>query len=60
MSQESGGGGWDGVADLWVRMNFELDALLSREPVELLEDGGEVLPGAGEREEADSRVLDVL
>lgn len=37
-----------------------LDAVLNREPVELLEDGGDVFSGAGVGEEAGSRVLNVL
>lgn len=33
---------------------------MKREPVEVLEDRGDVLPGAGVSEEMGSRVLDVL
>lgn len=38
---------------------FELDALLSREPVELEEDGCDELPEVGVSVEVGSRVLDV-
>ncbi len=39
---------------------FELDPLWVREPVEVLEDRGDVVTGAGEGEQASSRVLDIL
>ena len=39
---------------------FELNPLRDGEPVEFLEDGGDVVAGAGEGEQAGSRVLDVL
>ena len=40
--------------------DFEVDALRDREPVELLEDWGDVVTGAGVGEQAGGGVLDVL
>ena len=40
--------------------DFKLDALGNREPVEILEDRGNVVTGVGVGEEAGSRVWDVL
>lgn len=39
---------------------FVLDAVQDGEPVEILEDWGDVITGAGVSEEAGSRVLDIL
>lgn len=49
-----------GVMEARVGEEFELDVLLNREPVELLEDMEVSCFGAGVREEEGSRVLDVL
>ena len=40
--------------------DFELNALWDREPVEVLEDGGNVFTGAGVGEQTSSTVLNVL
>ena len=40
--------------------DFEMDSLTDGEPVEVLEDGSDVVSGAGVGEEAGSRVLDML
>lgn len=40
--------------------DFKVDALWDREPVEVLEDGGDVVTGAGVSEQTGGRVLDVL
>lgn len=40
--------------------DFELDALRDREPVEVLEDRGDMFTGPCVREKAGSRVLNVL
>jgi len=40
--------------------DFEVDYLTDVEPVEDLEDGSDVVSGAGVGEEAGSRVLDML
>ena len=40
--------------------DFELNALWDREPVEVLEDGGNVFTGAGVGEQTSSRVLNVM
>lgn len=40
--------------------DFELDALWDGEPVKIAEDGGDMFAGAGVREEAGGRVLNVL
>ena len=40
--------------------DYEMDALRDREPVELLEDWGDVVTGAGVGEQASSRVLYAL
>ena len=40
--------------------NFVMDALLYREPVKLLKDGGDVVSGAGVGEETGSGVLNIL
>ena len=40
--------------------NLEVNPLGDREPVEVLEDRGDVIMSAGVGEEASSRVLDVL
>lgn len=40
--------------------NFKLDPLCDREPVEVLEDRGDVVTGVDMDEQASSRVLDVL
>lgn len=40
--------------------DFELDLLWDREPAEVLEDGGDVVTGAGVGGQVGSRVLDVL
>lgn len=37
-----------------------MDVLLNKEPVEVLGDGGDVLPGASMNKETGSRVLDVF
>ena len=39
---------------------FEVDSLFDGQPVEIMEDWGDVLSGAGAGEEAGGRVLDIL
>ena len=39
---------------------FEVDSLFDGQPVEIMEDGGDVLSGAGAGEEAGGRILYIL
>lgn len=40
--------------------DFEMNAKLDREPVELLEDGGDVVEGGGSCDHLSSRILEQL
>ncbi len=54
------GGGLDMEGFMREEKDFELDLLWDREPVEVLEDRGDVVTGVGVGERVSSRVLDIL